>query len=177
MTVDAFGEWTAFRDAPVRVVLSPTNRREPRRWPLDRYAALADRLVREWQASVVWLWGPGEEADVDQAISLCREKTIKAMPTRFREMAALLANADLFFGNSNGPSHVAVAVGIPTLELHGPTLATSWCPMTSRHRAVQGSSMGDIAAESAWSTLQAMKPEVDAQAASRRVTGFKSSWV
>jgi ADP-heptose:LPS heptosyltransferase len=79
-----------FQSSPMRVVLSPTHRREVRRWPLDSYARLADRLVKEWGAYVMWLWGPGEEAEVDAAIKLCQEQTYKSPKTSFREMAAIV---------------------------------------------------------------------------------------
>src|SRR5690606_32279301 len=116
-----WAESQLFKDAPYRVALSPTHRRAVRRWPLASYAALADRLVNEWGAAVVWLWGPGEEAEIDAAMALTQAPTIKAPKTSFREMAALLGNMHLFVGNSNGPSHVAVADGICSLQLHGHT--------------------------------------------------------
>lgn len=176
MTEAGEGDWAAFRDAPFRVVLSPTHRREARRWPLDRYAAIADRLTREWGAAVGWLWGPGEESDVDQAMRLCQTRTWKILPTKFREMACLLANVDLFVGNSNGPSHVAVAAGITSLQIHGPTSAVSWCPMTERHRAVQGAMMEDVGVESTWNALLAMRPVIEDQSKTRRGRGFRDSW-
>jgi ADP-heptose:LPS heptosyltransferase len=41
----------------LRVVLSPTHRRAPRRWPLINFAAIADRFVSQWHAEVLWIWG------------------------------------------------------------------------------------------------------------------------
>jgi ADP-heptose:LPS heptosyltransferase len=70
---------------------------------------------------------------------------IKSPKTTFRELAALIGESHLFIGNSNGPSHVAVAMDTPSIQLHGPTSAVSWCPMTERHRAVQGRDMASIA--------------------------------
>jgi ADP-heptose:LPS heptosyltransferase len=132
------GRVPTVRDAPLRVVLSPTHRRERRRWPLDRYAELADWLVRDWGAAVIWLWGPGEEATIDAVQQLCKEATIKAPPTTLRELAALVANCDFFVGNSNGPSHIAVATGIPSLQLHGHTDGAAWTPPgQGRHRYLQ----------------------------------------
>jgi heptosyltransferase-3 len=168
-----------FRAAPLRVALSPTHRRPARRWPLERYAAIADRLTREWGAVVLWIYGPGEEAAVDQAMALCQEATLKAPRTNFREMAALIGNVDLFIGNSNGPSHVAVAAGICSLQLHGHTTASSWCPMTERHRAVQSPDYGRtdrtmdqmmqaVTVEAVWAAIEAMRPTVETYAATVR---------
>ncbi len=164
-------------DTPLRVVLSPTHRREPRRWPLERYAALADYLARNWGAFVTWIWGPGEEPEIDAAMNLCKEKTYKAPPTSFREMAALIANMDLFIGNSNGPSHVAVASGTPSLQLHGPTSAINWCPMNERHHAIQAENMADISLTSVVQKLDSMQAGLMDLVATRRATGMRFNWV
>jgi heptosyltransferase-3 len=166
----------SFAEAPVRVVLSPTHRREARRWPMARFAELSDRLRREWGASVLWLWGPGEEQDIEGAIALCQEQSFKAPKTSFREMAALIANCDVFIGNSNGPSHVAVAVDTPSLQLHGPTYGVSWSPNTPAHRYLQGQTMEDLSVEGVLDALAEMKPAIMASVARRQVCGFRSHW-
>lgn len=171
------GEHPWATDTPLRVVISPTHRREPRRWPLERYAALADFLTRNWGAFVTWVWGPGEESDVDAAMGLCEEKTYKAPPTSFREMAALIGNMDLFIGNSNGPSHVAVATNTPSLQLHGPTEATNWCPMNHLHHAIQAAEMADLSLTSVVQKLEAMQPTLMERAAIRKAHGVRFNWV
>jgi ADP-heptose:LPS heptosyltransferase len=41
-------------------------------------------------------------------------------------LAALCRRAALFVGSDTGPMHLAVAVGTPTISLHGPSRA-AWC--------------------------------------------------
>lgn len=166
-------------DAPLRIAISPTHRREVRRWPLERYAALADFLARNWGAFVVWQWGPGEESEIDAVMGMCNETTYKAPKTTFRELAALTANVDLFIGNSNGPSHVAVATGTPSLQLHGPTHAWAWCPQTERHSAIQGegASMSEIGLASVIAKLESMRPMLMACADNRRAAGMRVHWI
>jgi len=173
-----------FAQAPFRVAISPTHRREVRQWPVERYAKIADRLHREWGAAVIWLWGPGEEVFVRQAMSLCSQPMRLAPKTSLRELAALTANCDLFIGNSNGPSHVAVAVDTPSLQLHGPTYAAAWCPLTPRHQAVQAHAStpegrGPIAAMTeaeVWHALENMQTLVRKTAESRQQNGVTMSW-
>ena len=126
----------------IRVVLSPTHRRKIRKWPLSCYAALADYLSHAWDALVIWIWGPGEGQEIDYAITLCKSKTFKAPPTNLRELAALTSQQDLFIGNSNGPSHIAVAADIHSLQLHGHTEARAWCPETEKHQSLQALDYG-----------------------------------
>lgn len=175
-----FREATAVEAAPLRIVLSPTHRRPRRRWDDAKWAALADRLVKDWGAAVIWLWGPGEEADVERAMALTTAPTIKAPRTSFRAMAALVANADFFVATSNGPSHVAVAVDTPSLQLHGHTSARAWCPMTARHRAVKAPTdeLGPLPIDVVWKAASEMKAVVVAQAAVRRGRSkARDSWL
>jgi ADP-heptose:LPS heptosyltransferase len=174
--VKLIGQHEAFKQAPVRVVLSPTHRREERRWPLASYARLADFLVWEFKACVMWLWGPGEEEEIDSAMKLCTEKTYKAPRTSFREMAAFIANNDLFIGNSNGPSHVAIAVDTCSFQLHGPTQARAWCPFTERHQALQGASMAALSVEDVILGLQKMQQTILAAAEKRRSGPPRLNW-
>jgi ADP-heptose:LPS heptosyltransferase len=131
-------------ESKMRVILSPTHRRDERKWPLERWAQLAIWLERSRNAKVIWIWGPGEEEEIDSVIRLSQGVGVKSPKTTFRELAALIKESHLFIGNSNGPSHVAVAMDTPSIQLHGPTSAVSWCPMTERHRALQRSVMTDI---------------------------------
>ncbi len=174
-----------FEAAPLRVAISPTHRREDRQWPKDRYARIADQLVRHWGAAVIWLWGPGEEGFVRDVMALCHEPTRLAPATGFREMAALLASCDLFLGNSNGPSHVTVAVDTPSLQIHGPTFARTWCPQNDRHRALQASDKTPqgrgpiigIEEKEVWASLENMKGLLQKTAESRQQNGVRMSWL
>jgi ADP-heptose:LPS heptosyltransferase len=171
-----FSEHPWALDAPLRIAISPTHRRPVRRWPVERYATLADHLTRDWGAFVTWLWGPGEESEIDHIMGLCRESTYKAPKTSFRELAALIGNVDLFIGNSNGPSHVAVAAGTPSLQLHGPTKALSWCPMNDRHWAIQAESMDSIGVTEVVTQLDSLRARLQSYAVDRHDRGVRVNW-
>lgn len=163
------------RERP-RVVLSPTHRRPVRKWPLERYAALADFLVRKCHAYVIWVWGPGERDEVEKLQSMCLSETFIAPPTRFSELAALMANCDFFVGNSNGPSHVAVSTQIPTLQLHGPTEAKAWCPSNDKHHSIQGATMDAISEEEICLKVSAMMPIIKNNIKQRLAIGDRIRW-
>lgn len=173
-----------FAVSKLRVVMSPTHRRQVRRWPVQSYVVLADFLVRTWNATVTWVWGPDEEEYIDQIMTRCKEKTIKAPKTSLKEMAALMANHDLFIGNSNGPSHIAVASNICSLQLHGHTIASSWCPNNQRHRSIQSPvgeenmerSMAVITVPVVIEKLNRMRDEIMAVSDLRREKGIIHDW-
>jgi ADP-heptose:LPS heptosyltransferase len=117
--------------------LIPTNRKVSRRWPPEAFAEAARLLIAQGH-SVWWFWGPGEE---DYVADIQRQVPESQMipPTSLRQMAALLERCQAVIANSNGPMHTAVAVGIPTVTLYGPTDPRSWSPGGPRHRVVQAS--------------------------------------
>ncbi|KAB8033225.1 glycosyltransferase family 9 protein [Fluviispira multicolorata] len=130
------------------ILLSPTHRRSVRRWPAESYVNLALQMIEKHKCPVVWLWGPSENEYVYSMHTALQEKLkasdisveLSLFPPLFtlREAAFLSENALIWIGNSNGLSHIAVAAGAKTLELHGPTSPTSWChPNKEMHLALQ----------------------------------------
>jgi ADP-heptose:LPS heptosyltransferase len=120
------------------IILAATHRRENRRWPY--FSELAKALEAN-NHRVFWLWGPGEHDEVKTHYQGCGS----IMPeTTFRQMAACIEKADYLIANSNGPSHVAVAMKTPSLQIHGPTQAQSWCPPVPEHKAAYAYPIEDL---------------------------------
>lgn len=110
------------------VTISPVSRRWYKRWPEERFSLLADVLVQTYGARIVFLWGPGEEEVVRRISGAMRGKSVVAPKTTLMEMAGIIARADVHIGNDNGPMHMAVAVGTPSVTVYGPTDPRAWCP-------------------------------------------------
>jgi heptosyltransferase-2 len=93
-----------------------------KRWPAERYAALADRLTGEIDASVILV---GSEEDSDAAAKVVQHATLPVCDltgkTPLSEAVAILAISDLLVANDMGLAHVAAAVGTPTIVIFGPT--------------------------------------------------------
>ncbi|MBL8543670.1 MAG: glycosyltransferase family 9 protein [Hyphomonadaceae bacterium] len=110
------------------LVLAPGGAEEAKRWPRERFAAVARRLTTGVlaNASVVVL-GAGER---DGVITNAVARSLDADGVAARDLgaeldllgaAALLERATLCIGNDNVLTHMAAAVGAPTLALFGPT--------------------------------------------------------
>lgn len=165
------------KDHP-RILLSPTHRRENRRWSVASWVKLAEVLAQDWHAHVIWLWGPGEEEDVKALQQQCRVPTLLAPRTTFRELAAFTAQCELFIGNSNGPSHVAVATNTPSIQLHGPTDAPSWSPVTIRHRAAAKPAMIELSLEDVMMELAPLREIVTGEIANReKICSSDEVWI
>ncbi len=85
-----------------------------------------------------------------------------APETKLSELGDLIARCQLFIGNSNGPSHIAVAVDTPSLQLHGPTNALAWCPDTDRHTYIQSRTwkMADISLSEVLEKVAALSAQI-----------------
>src|SRR5262249_19722280 len=59
-----------------------------------------------------------------------------APTTTWQGAGALLERCALLVGNDSGPKHVAVALGIPTVTVYGPTNPATWHPLQGPHVAV-----------------------------------------
>lgn len=104
-----------------------------KRWPLDRYTALVERLVRELDVQVLLIGGPSD-AELTRAILAQVQLPHKdsvidlAGKTSLGELAAQLEACALFIGNDSSPMHLAAAVGTPVLAIFGPTSPQEYGP-------------------------------------------------
>ncbi len=92
-----------------------------KRWPLERFAQLADGLVAHYQARILILWGPKERLDAQKLASLMKQPITFAPPTALKQSAALINNCKLIISNDSGPMHLAAALKVPTVGIFGPT--------------------------------------------------------
>lgn len=109
--------------SPPRLVLIHPGASQPhKRWPWKRFARLADALSFYYSACVVVLGGRSEKRIVRRILRSSLTPLINGYQ-RFSldELAELAKRADLFVGNDTGCTHIAAAVGCPTVALFGPT--------------------------------------------------------
>jgi len=93
-----------------------------KRWPAERYAQLADRLIDELGAQVL-LIGSSAEAEVSREVSrqMRHQPLVLTGQTELDKLVATLSLVDLLVTNDTGPAHIASALGRPTLVIFGPT--------------------------------------------------------
>lgn len=99
-----------------------------KRWPVERYAALADRLIDALKANVLLIGSAGELDVTNAVISLMTQKPIVLTGrTDLAELVGVLNEVDLLITNDTGPAHIASSLGRPTIVIFGPTN-----PLTTR---------------------------------------------
>ncbi|MFD7923400.1 glycosyltransferase family 9 protein [Streptomyces sp. NPDC059740] len=123
---------------PGAILVHPGADAAARRWPADRYAAVAARLRAEGHR-VVLTGGPGEEpllAGIASAAGL-PAADLYAGGLPFGELSALVAGAALLLSGDTGLAHLAVAHGTPSVTLCGPVAPSLWGPPPGpRHTAL-----------------------------------------
>lgn len=124
------------------VVFNPATSVAAKCWPTEYYAALADRIIAEYQLPVVFLGAPSDCAMVEDIMSKMGHKAHDfAGKTTLNQLAAVVKSARLFVGGDTGPLHVAAAVGTPTVSIFGPTAPEIAAPIGENHIALSGRSM------------------------------------
>jgi heptosyltransferase-2 len=93
-------------------------------WPAERFAQTADRLIDNFNATiVVSVSSDGSESEI--AADVCKSSKHKLIniaqrPLTIGELKALFSSAELVITNDTGPRHIAIALGRRVITLFGP---------------------------------------------------------
>ncbi|MFZ0034316.1 MAG: glycosyltransferase family 9 protein [Sedimentisphaerales bacterium] len=103
-------------------VFVPTSAHEGKCWPVERFAALADKVSREFHLSIIATGAASEKDAVEELKSRANVPIANfAGATSISELVALLKTARLVVSNDTGPGHIAAALGVPVVLIFGPT--------------------------------------------------------
>ncbi|MFO0972568.1 MAG: glycosyltransferase family 9 protein [Phycisphaerae bacterium] len=120
-----------WREAPrFATCADPPGQRRARAkcWPLDTFA-LAAALARAGCA-VRFILGPAERERLSPAAQQQLSDAAPLLaPSDACDLAATLSVATLYVGNDSGVSHLAAAVGAPTVAIFGATDPRVWRPL------------------------------------------------
>lgn len=104
------------------IALCPAGNWDQKRWPPERFAALADQLIRKHHQKIVIT---GEKKDIplgEEILSSMRERAVLFCgETTLKQLAALLKRATLVISGDTGAMHVAQSQGTKVIALFGPT--------------------------------------------------------
>jgi len=132
------------------VVVHPGAASPARRWPVERFAAVA-----RWAAGQGWpVVLTGNDAERPLARDVCRmaglaPSAVLAGRTDLTGLAAQVGAARVVVCGDTGVAHLASALGRPSVLLFGPTPPSRWGPpVGGPHRVIwRGSTVGDPAGD------------------------------
>jgi len=107
-------------------------------WPPERFALLADRLISECGADVIFFGTPNEKEIAARIRSTMKSRAISLVgETTMRDLAALFASCSAFIGNDSGAMHVAAAAGLPVIGIFGSTDPEGTAPVTEQFTLIR----------------------------------------
>jgi heptosyltransferase II len=139
VAADKFLRSFGVRDGRQLIALCPGSiNSRAKRWPAERYAVLADRLIDALGADVL-LIGSADEVAVSHDVSsrMRHEAIVLTGKTDLAQAVAILSMVDLLITNDTGPAHLASALGRPTLVIFGPTNPLTTRPFSSTAQIVR----------------------------------------
>ncbi|MEZ5995057.1 MAG: glycosyltransferase family 9 protein [Hyphomonadaceae bacterium] len=149
------------------LILAPGGVTEGKRWPQERFAAVARRLASGPLADAGVLVLSAAARDAAVVAGIVRSLDADGVAARgigveldLLAAAALMERATLCLGNDNALTHIAAAMGAPVLALFGPTDERVRGPHGPRARTLRGRAF----------ELAAAGSELDARAAMEDVS-------
>jgi lipopolysaccharide heptosyltransferase II/tetraacyldisaccharide 4'-kinase len=104
-----------------------------KRWPASRFAAVGDMLHDEFQAGLVLLGGPADQAAAAEVERAGRGRFLNlAGQTTLRQALAVVSALRVLVTNDSGLMHAAAALGTPVVAIFGSTDPAATRPFTSR---------------------------------------------
>jgi len=111
------------------VVLHPGSGSKKKAWPLDQFLDLAHTLQDYLGLKILVVLGPAEGPEVQEAFEgMGPAAPILAKGLTLLQLASVMEGCWFFIGNDSGISHLAAALGLPTVAIFGPTDQRVWSP-------------------------------------------------
>lgn len=135
-----------------------------KRWSAACFARVADALLRQDPRQRIALIGGPEERDAAEEMLACCAPETRARIVSFagacdlRGSLALVSQIGLFVGNDTAVMHSAVALGVPTVSLFGPTNPRKWGNYGPCHRVLESpdGTMASLDVEGVQAAAQAL---------------------
>jgi ADP-heptose:LPS heptosyltransferase len=127
-----------------------------RRWPLKRFAELADFLSRNDHVRILVFLGPEEHALVPDIRRQFPPTTLVLDRLTIPQVAAAQARLTAFVSNDTGPMHIASAVGTPVVLLLDKRAPQSYLPQGDRHQIIYSRAIDDVTVEEVYTAARTL---------------------
>jgi heptosyltransferase II len=109
------------KDNDFLVGISVTAGNSFKEWSFEKFAQLADRLIKEKNAKIIFLGSIKDKEKIFQTQSLMEEKSLDASGVfSLLEVPALFKLLNLFISVDTGSLYIANAMGVPVIDIAGP---------------------------------------------------------
>lgn len=133
---DAFFRET-FAQGQSVIALSPSGGWESKKCDVSKFVEIGNALFEKYKCKLLVVWGPSDLKDAQDICAGISTDVALAPPSSIREMAALMKKCKFVVANDSGPMHIATAVQVPVLSLHGPTNPKLQGPFGDMHEYIR----------------------------------------
>lgn len=126
-----------------------------RRWPLERFAQLADSLARIDDVRPVVFAGPEERALIPQIRAIFPPSTVILDRLSIRQLVSAQARLAVFVSNDTGPLHLAAAAGAPIVLLLDSRAPDNYIPLSEPKRVICAN-ISEISAERVYEATRSL---------------------
>ncbi len=120
------------------IILHPGSGSRKKLWPLQNFLDLFRHLQAHLRGKFLIVLGPAEGKEVQQAFEALRSPhLVFGKGLSLIQLASVMEGCRLFIGNDSGISHMAAALGLPTLAIFGPTDHRVWSPRGEKVEVVR----------------------------------------
>jgi heptosyltransferase-3 len=115
-------------DAHPRLVVHPGSGGDWKRWPVERFAEVIRGLPHRRAFDVLVHQGPADAEPAQRLLALLEGDATVLLQPDLPRLAAVLGAARAYLGGDSGVSHLAAAVGTPSVVLFPPATYRRWTP-------------------------------------------------
>lgn len=127
----AVQEWmtsAGWDQKPKPVIIHPGSGGRKKIWPLNKWWSLLEWLCAEYDHPLLMVLGEADQYLRPFAAATRKLGVHLLENIPLQRLTAFLSESELYVGNDSGVSHLAAAVGIPTVAIFGPTYPEVWAP-------------------------------------------------
>jgi heptosyltransferase-3 len=114
-----------------------------KRWPAERFAEVIGAVAARGPLTVVVHQGPADRAAVEALLARLDRPVERLVEPELPALALALAGSRAYLGGDSGISHLAAAVGAPSVILFPPAHLPRWTPWSPAARPVATTGAAD----------------------------------
>ncbi|MFH1904711.1 MAG: glycosyltransferase family 9 protein [bacterium] len=124
-------------DNDLLVAIHPGGHYLTQQWLPDRFAELANRIIKKYKAKIIIIGASKEKGIINQIEKNISDRAISLINQPVRNIVAVIQRCNLLICNNSGPLHIATALGTPTVSTMGPTIAKRWWPSGEKNIVIR----------------------------------------
>jgi ADP-heptose:LPS heptosyltransferase len=115
------------------ILIHPGSGSKKKVWPLEGFLKLTHYFQKHFTCRILIVLGPAEGPEVQKAFEEMEWELGSTAPFLVKglsllKLASVMEGCQLFIGNDSGITHMAAALGLPTIAIFGPSDHKIWSP-------------------------------------------------